>query len=63
MPLIPHLGSRGRMVACEFILVYRVSSREQLATQRNHVSKKKKKLCFCDHKKIPLQPSSFHVTV
>jgi hypothetical protein len=41
MPLIPALGGRGRQIS-EFkvSLVYRVSSRTPMATQRNPVLKK-----------------------
>jgi hypothetical protein len=50
-PLNPHLGGRGRKIS-EFKanLVYRVSSRTSRDTQRNPVSKtkkKKKKVSLC----------------
>jgi hypothetical protein len=42
-----HLGGRGRCISeFEASLVYRVSSRTARATQRNPVSKKKKKKCL-----------------
>ena len=43
MPLIPHLGGRGRQIS-EFkaSLVYRVSSRTARATQRNFIFKNNK---------------------
>jgi hypothetical protein len=41
MPLIPHLGGRGRRISeLKASLVYRVSSRTARATQRNPASKK-----------------------
>jgi hypothetical protein len=44
MPLIPHLGGRGRWISeFEASLVYKVSSRTVRATQRNPVSKTKTK--------------------
>jgi hypothetical protein len=44
MLLIPALGGRGRRISeFEISLVYRVSCRIAVATQKNPVSKKKKK--------------------
>jgi hypothetical protein len=44
MPLSPALGSQRQVDLCEFEtnMAYRVNSRTARATQRNHVSKKKK---------------------
>ena len=44
MPLIQHLGGRGRKISeFEDSLVYGVSSRTTKTAQKNSVSKKKKK--------------------
>jgi hypothetical protein len=46
-PLIPALGGKGRWTSeFEVSLVYKVSSRTARATQRNPVSKKKKKVTW-----------------
>ena len=47
MPLIPHLGGRGRQISeFEASLVYRVSSKTSRAIQRNPVSREKKKIIY-----------------
>ena len=44
--MVAHSGGRGRWISkFEASLVYRVSSRTARTTQRNPVSKKKKKTC------------------
>jgi hypothetical protein len=56
MPLIPHLGGRGRRVSeFEASLVCKVSSRIARAIQRNPVSKKSKKIKNKKHQKEKIQ--------